>query len=534
MGYLWSNGRRSSRSHSSFSTTAQNSVSPFHRRPRFEPLEDRRLLSIYSVNSLADLVADDGLVTLREALQAANTNAIVYDAPAGSNAETDVITFAPELFTDGVNPTPARITLGGTQLEITDPAGVDIQGPGAKLLTIDANQQSRVLNVDYKAVVSLSRLTITGGFTDYGGGSLNDGGGILCKGTCSIVDAMIVNNVGNYDGGGICNEGTCSIVNTTIANNTAGWGGGFANYGTVTLVNSTLWGNSSICQGGGIYNHGTLSVANSTIVGNTGNTAGPHMYYAGGIYSPYYNSLSLVNSIVAGNSAPQNADIVADLSAGSGYNVIGIWPGLSTPAPNTVYGTLFDPLNPMLMAVLDEDGEFVGLRPLPGSPAIDAGSNALAVDPSGNPLIFDVLGQSRIVGAAVDIGAVELQPEPQLAVSPMTPVDLTEGETAAIQVALTSAPAGPVTVTVEKTPDGSDDVFVNKTTLRFNATNWNVPQTVTLLVAQDADWNDDDAATLLFSASAMDTVLLNVVVDDDDVQHYVVNSPCRRCGRSTA
>ena len=52
----------------------------------------------YVVDSLGDTVAEDGLVTLREAIQAANTNAIVGDAHAGSVDETDVITFSPELW----------------------------------------------------------------------------------------------------------------------------------------------------------------------------------------------------------------------------------------------------------------------------------------------------------------------------------------------------------------------------------------------------------------------------------------------------
>ena len=40
------------------------------------------LLTVYSVNSLLDVVAADTLITLREALEAANTNAAVHDAPA--------------------------------------------------------------------------------------------------------------------------------------------------------------------------------------------------------------------------------------------------------------------------------------------------------------------------------------------------------------------------------------------------------------------------------------------------------------------
>ena len=44
---------------------------------------------------------------------------------------------------------------------------------------------------------------------------------------------------------------------------------------------------------------------------------------------------------------------------------------------------------------------------MPGSPAIDAGSNALDVDPSGNPLTTDQRGLPRVVNGNVDIGAFE-------------------------------------------------------------------------------------------------------------------------------
>ena len=62
-----------------------------------------------------------GLVTLREAIEAANTNAIVGDAHAGSANETDVIKFSPEVF-------GGRIALGQVTLMITE--AVEIQGPG--------------------------------------------------------------------------------------------------------------------------------------------------------------------------------------------------------------------------------------------------------------------------------------------------------------------------------------------------------------------------------------------------------------------
>ena len=54
---------------------------------------------------------------------------------------------------------PGTITLTGSWLTITDPAGVDIQGPGAGLLTIAANGMTSACSVT--GVAEISGLTIT-------------------------------------------------------------------------------------------------------------------------------------------------------------------------------------------------------------------------------------------------------------------------------------------------------------------------------------------------------------------------------------
>src|SRR6516164_7785569 len=70
----------------------------FSYRLRLEPLEDRLAPAIITVTSLADDVAVDGKVTLREAIQAANTD-----------TSADTIVFDPSLFSAGAR----AITLDG-------------------------------------------------------------------------------------------------------------------------------------------------------------------------------------------------------------------------------------------------------------------------------------------------------------------------------------------------------------------------------------------------------------------------------------
>lgn len=186
------------------------------------------MLSVFAVNSLADVVAADGLITLREALQAANTNTAVYDAPAGSSTETDlVIIFAQ----DPADPGNSRITLGGNQLEILD--DVDIYGPGPESLAIDANGQSRVFYVASGVEASLWGLTITGGSAqdvNPNDDSDDDGGGIYNAGALAVANVTVSGNVAEsiYDGGGggIYNVGELTVTNSTIAGNSADWLGG--------------------------------------------------------------------------------------------------------------------------------------------------------------------------------------------------------------------------------------------------------------------------------------------------------------------
>ena len=60
------------------------------------------------------MIGDHGLVTLREAIEAANTNTAVFDAPAGTLNLQDVITFSPAVFLEKLGPA----VLNRTEVEL--------------------------------------------------------------------------------------------------------------------------------------------------------------------------------------------------------------------------------------------------------------------------------------------------------------------------------------------------------------------------------------------------------------------------------
>ena len=268
---------------------------------RFEPLEDRRLLSVLAVTNLLDgSVAQAGDLpgSLRQA---------IFDANANPGADT--ISFDPSL-------SGGTIALTSGELAITD--SVTIQGLGAANLTIDAGGISRIFdardnNDAINSNVEIDGLTLTGGSGTSGGpepwATANRGGAIFSCENLTVRDSMITGNTAGSTGGGIysMSTGATVIENSTISGNTSGaLGGGIGAWtksaGTTTIQNCTISGNTATGWGGGIdvwsdNNQSTTTIQNSTISGNTAGPAGGGIYPAGGgIYS---NSTALRSSRIA-------------------------------------------------------------------------------------------------------------------------------------------------------------------------------------------------------------------------------------------
>ena len=333
------------------------------------------------------------------------------------------------------------------------------------------------------AILTVSDSTITDNSAD------NSGGGIANDGTATVSDSTISQN-SSLGGGGIWNTATLTVTNSTIADNAAGSGGGIANHGGATVSDSTITDNAADDSGGGIYSNGfILTVTNSTIADNAAGSGGgiytegqltavndtiayntvPSGGFGGGLDASA-GTATLNNAIVALNTSATGSGTTPDdiylgggvVSSSSAYNLIGT--GGSGGLTNGVNGNQVGVANPGLGTLSDNGGPTQTIALLPGSPAIDAGSNALAVDPStGKPLTTDQRGTGfvRIINGTVDIGAYEVQTS--LVVTTQPPANVTAGSAFGLIVTVEdnsfghvdTSFSGTVTVTLLTNPGGA-------------------------------------------------------------------------------
>ena len=249
------------------------------------------------------------------------------------------------------------------------------------------------------------------------------GGGIRAgQGNISLINSTVSENdtVGGSGGGIDAGSGNVSLVDSTLSGNIAigsiagfefqSVGGGInSGSGNVSLINSTLSGNNSAGDGGGIHNdQGNVSVINSTVIGNVAASAA-----GGGIAVFNYSNASFVtieNSIVAGNIDNGTAPELRFDSSNTvtiNHSLIGDTTGTVIDS-RTGTGNVLN-RSALIGPLADNGGATLTHSLLEGSPAINAGRNALATDEAGNPLTFDQRGGGfeRLQFGTIDIGAVE-------------------------------------------------------------------------------------------------------------------------------
>jgi PKD domain/RTX calcium-binding nonapeptide repeat (4 copies) len=284
---------------------------------------------------------------------------------------------------------------------------------------------------------------------------------------------------GNGMGGGVnVAAGVVALANDTFYGNSAGGGsGGNGGSGyTSAGFDYSNGGNGGSDDGGGLYvSGGAVTLTNDTVSGNTANNTGglggnpvgignagrvSEDSNGGGLCVPSGN-VTLNNSLIAGNVAGLDWDVCGNLDTSSANDLIEVGNGsnLGNGLNGSQVGVIDYPVNPLLGPLQNNGGFTETMALLPGSPAIDAGSTALAVDPTtGLPLAYDQRGPgfARIVNGTVDIGAFEVQP---VAISTTTAVT-----TSAAPSSYGDSVTFTATVTGTSTPTGSVDFVIDSGT----------------------------------------------------------------------
>jgi hypothetical protein len=320
--------------------------------------------------------------------------------------------------------------------------------------------------------LAVNRCVVTGNAsTDPGGHSYGAGLYQSMSTTATVNYSTFSNNNSNY-GGAITTRGTLTVNNCTISNNTCPnfGGGGLTTWtptGPTTVINSTITGNKATSPGngygGGICNGsgGKLYLTNCTVSNNTAYGSGNSgTGFGGGGIDSKGTSVTLKNTIVAGNTdkdlvvASQAPDI-----AGTAIANFCLVQSITGWTPGAGSGNNLTGMNPMLGALQTNGGPTQTMALQAGSPAIDAGSNALV--PGGVTTDQRGTGFARIInggkGLIVDIGAYEFNP-----VSTMTtltssgnPTHFSLPVTFTATVTFTSGGSGPMPGTVTFTIDGA-------------------------------------------------------------------------------
>ena len=288
-----------------------------------------------------------------------------------------------------------------------------INGAGA---TIDANGQSRVIDVVEGADAIINDVTITGGNADAGQSFPQSGGGIGIDvaTTLSLNRSTVTGNHAGSNGGGIFNGGNGPVVITdsTISNNTVGvtgtggrGAGVYADSGSdLEIVNSTISGNRTIAgriaDGAALAVLGALQLVHVTIAANVPAGTDPEFPGSSLAIPPNPNQTPLLtaiwNTIVVAETG--RACLIGRMTSGDhnldddgtcGFSRVGDKPGS----------------NPLLGPLQNNGGRTATHALAANSPAV-AGADVPHCRPT------DQRGVARPQQGACDIGAFEYLPPP--------------------------------------------------------------------------------------------------------------------------
>jgi hypothetical protein len=261
---------------------------------------------------------------------------------------------------------------------------------------------------DASARAKVQRCTFTRNEADRGGGVYN-------AGELNLEDSILSHHNVFEGGGAFLASGSilsnASIQRCTFISNSADRGGGVFNVSYASIYESTFFDNTSFRGGGAIRNATstqTLNVFGSTLSGNTDNHTGlqgEDAHFGAGI-SNSTGTVTITETIIA--NSPHGGNCAGAITS-NGHNLSSdkscVNPGVNGDLSET---------DPHLSPLRDNGGYTPTFAPLPGSPAIGAGTTA-----DYSRFETDQRGFPRIINGKVDIGSVQTRdvPSPTLKLS---------------------------------------------------------------------------------------------------------------------
>jgi CSLREA domain-containing protein len=282
-----------------------------------------------TVTTTQDVIAKDGVCSLREAVISANTDSAAAsggDCVAGSGDDTIVLPAGTYRLTlrgnedNSLSPLDNDATVN--DLDVTSDA--TIEGAGAASTIIDANAIDRAF--DGYANLQLEDLTITGGRAQNTGvNRSDDGGGVRAAANLVLTDCVFLDDqaaagmpgasatgaaggglalggIGSPggDGGAVYAEGGLTVTGTRFENNIAGTGGasGDAEGGAGTVSSTSMavdgggagtFAGGTGGDGGAIWAGTGAAITGSTFVGNSAGAGGGGGSATGGAGGAYVN-----------------------------------------------------------------------------------------------------------------------------------------------------------------------------------------------------------------------------------------------------
>ena len=470
-------------------------------RPHLEALEDRW------VPTTVSNLADSGSGSLREALILTPANGVINFAPGlgGTLALTSgALQINKNVTITG--PGTSVLTISGSNLSqvftvspfvtatfadftVTNGrvVGANASGPGSTGGNGNGGAIANFGNLTlYRLVVASSTAVggVGGNFNgiNAGTGGAGNGGAIYSSGTLVVNESTFASDAaiggvggdggptgtggvgGTGAGGALYSSGVMILTNITLSGNTAtgGYGGAGSSQGT--------GGNG---QGGGISLAGgslgaeQVTIASNAAFGAPGGSGGNGQGDGGGIFIVASATANLQNTLVATNVATTGPDVLGRINSAD-HVLLGDGTG-STGAANgvngNIVGTSSNPIDPRIGILQNNFGPTPTRALLTGSPAIDAGTNAIYPP-------IDQRGLHRRVNGFNDIGAYEYQPPATITFLQVSPNPVTFGQPVTLTASVIGAapgsnpaPGGTVTFSDGSTILGTAPLVNNVATL---------------------------------------------------------------------